>query len=277
MRFKTIFIIFNFVIVCSFLFIFFMPLILLGGEHFGEFFHKNWFIIVIFIATLAVFNVYFIRNWRLFQLLEKENWTALINYLENRIFQEYMLRRNYIKILINAYLVTSNTAAIMKLKNHIADKKPSLIKKFAVQFGIPYLLDNKPEESEKYFGKLLSERGVKEVDWIRWNYAFNLMQLKQFDGAKSEYENFIDNNKDPIIRLLSLYMLNSFPQIDLALRQKIEKRITEFKKAHSPKDWNSRIERSKGNIQILIFTKIIKDASDWIFQYSPSPEDRVLH
>ncbi len=277
MRFKTIFIIFNFVIVCSFLFIFFMPLILLGGDHFGEFFVKNWFIIVLFVVTLGIFNIYFILNWHLFQLLEREDWNTLISYLEKRIFQDRSLRRSYIKILINAYLVTSNTTAIMKLKNHISENKPSLIKVFALQFGIPYLIDNKPEESERYFGKLMTVTGVKDIDWSRWNYAFSLMQLKQFEGAKSEYERFIENKTDPILRLLSLYMLNSFPEVDLALQKKIDGSIAEFKKHYSTSKWQGQVERSKSNIQTLIFSKIISDAAEWIFQYNPPPENRVLH
>ncbi len=254
-----------------------MPLILLGGDHFGDFFVKNWFVIVLFVITLGIFNVYFIRNWYLFQLLEKEDWITLISYLEKRIFQDLSLRRSYIKILINAYLVTSNTTAIMKLKNHLSENKPSLINVFALQFGIPYLLDSKPEESERYFGKLLTVKGVKDSDWIRWNYAFSLMQLKQFEGAKSEYEGFIENKTDPILRLLSLYMLNSFPQVDLALQKKIDGSIAEFKKNYSTRKWQGRIERSKGNIQTLIFSKIISDAGEWIFEYNPLPENRVLH
>jgi hypothetical protein len=277
MRFKTIFVIFNIVILCSFLFIFFMPLILLGPDHFGDFFQKNWFIIILFVAALGIFNTYFIRNWYLFQLLEREDWVTLISFLEKRIFQDRSFRRSYIKILINAYLVTSNTAAIMNLKNHISESQPSLIKKFALQFGIPYLLDNKPEESERYFGKLLTERGTKDIDWIRWNYAFSLMQLKQFEGAKSEYERFMTHKSEPILHLLSLYMLNSFPQVDVAMRQKMESNIADFKKKYTPASWEARLERSKGNIQTLIFSKLIADAGDWIFHYNPAPDSRVLH
>ncbi len=277
MRFKTIFIIFNIVILFSFLFIFFMPLILLGADHFGDFFQKNWFIVILFVAALGIFNAYFIRNWYLFQLLEKEDWVTLISYLEKRIIQDHSFRRSYIKILINAYLVTSNTAAIMNLKNHISENKPTLIKYLALQFGIPYLLDNKPEESERYFGKLLTERGVKDIDWIRWNYAFSLMQLKQFEGAKAEYERFMTHKSDPILHLLSLYMLNSFPQVDTAIRQKMESNIADFKKKYTPTSWQVRIERSKGNIQTLIFSKLISDAADWIFQYNLVPDSRVLH
>ena len=82
MKFKTIFIIFNVVIVFSFLFIFFMPLFLLGGDYFVDFFFNNWFIGILFVITLFIFNFYFLQNWQLFRLLENEDWNKLIEFLE---------------------------------------------------------------------------------------------------------------------------------------------------------------------------------------------------
>ena len=277
MKFKTIFIIFNIVIIFSFLFIFFMPLILLGGEHFSAFFLKNWFIGILFLTTLGLFNLYFINNWMLFSLLEKEDWAALIRYLEKRIYEEKSLRSHYVKILINSYLVTSNLKGIMKLQNELSGRKPSLIQKHALQFGIPYLLDNKPEESEKYFGKLLSSTKVRDVLWIRWNYAFSILQLKQAEGAKIEFLKLLDFSKEPIVCLLSLYLLNSFPASDVMLRVRVDAKINDFRRSYSTEQWKTRLERSKENIEVLILSKIIKEASDWIFEYKPSAENQTVH
>jgi len=277
MKFKTIFIIFNIVIIFSFLFIFFMPLILLGGEHFSAFFLKNWLIGILFLTTLGLFNLYFINNWMLFGLLEKEDWAALIRYLEKRIYEEKSLRSHYVKILINSYLVTSNLKGIMKLQNELSGRKPSLIQKHALQFGIPYLLDNKPEESEKYFGKLLSSTKVRDVLWIRWNYAFSILQLKQAEGAKIEFLKLLDFSKEPIVCLLSLYLLNSFPASDVMLRVRVDAKINDFRRSYSTEQWKTRLERSKENIEVLILSKIIKEASDWIFEYKPSAENQTVH
>ncbi len=277
MKFKTIFIIFNIVIVCSFLFIFFMPLILLGGQHFGTFFLKNWFIGVLFVFTLAIFNFYFLRNWKLFQLLEKEDWQSLTEFLQKRIYNDTVTRQNYVRILINAYLVTSNTEAIAKLETFLSEKKPRLVRQFAIQFGIPYLLINRPEESEKYFGKLLTEKGLRNAGWIRWNYAFSLLQLKELVGARKEFTTIIRGKKDPVLLLLSLYMLNSLKIDDIMLRAQMDEKINEFKKANTRENWDRKIERAKGNIQVLILSKIIKEASDWVFQQKPIAESDSVH
>ena len=132
MRFKTIFIIFNIVIIISFLFIFFMPLLLLGVGQFDDFLAKNWISGVLFVLALGGFNAYFIRNWRLFELLEKEDWQSLIAYLEEAIYDKRRINRRHTKILINSYLVTSNTDAILKLGAFLSEQKPEIVPSFAI-------------------------------------------------------------------------------------------------------------------------------------------------
>jgi len=277
MRFKTIFIIFNIVIVFSFLFIFFMPLILLGGEHFSGFFRQNWFIVALFIATLAVFNTYFLRNWGLFHLLEREDWAALIDYLEDRIYQKGQLRKSSVKILLNAYLVTSRTSEIGRLRSYVSERKPSLVGEFAIQFGIPYLIENRPEESERYFGKLLAESRIKERNWVRWNHAFSLMQLKQFDAAKQEFLTLIDTTRNPLVQLLSIYMMNSFPNVQGEEKTLVEEKIAALKGRYSQQEMSDRVEKAKGNVQVLIFSKVIKDAMDWIYRHNPTSKNVTIH
>ncbi len=69
MKFKTIFILFNAVIIFSFLIIYFMPLMMLGWEYATVFWSKNWFLPLLFAGVLALLNTYFISNWKLFSLL----------------------------------------------------------------------------------------------------------------------------------------------------------------------------------------------------------------
>jgi hypothetical protein len=277
MKFKTIFIIFNLVIIFSFLVIFFMPLFLLGKEYFITFLLNNWYISILFLITIVIFNSYFIHNWNLFQLLEREDWVGLISYLENRIYKKNYIRKNNLKILMNSYLVTSNAEGIFTLKEHVEQKKPLLAKYFAISFGLPYLLLNRPSESERYFGKLLSEKGVRESGWIHWNYAFSLMQLKEMEGAKKEYTALIEQTKDQVLLLLSLYMLNSLPGLDLLTRSRMDEKIDFFQKQHSRDSWLRKMDRYRGNLQTLILSKIIMEAGEWVFQYKPAECKETVH
>ena len=87
MKLKAVFLLFNAVLVASFLLIFLMPLFLLGAGSFPLFWGRNWIIGVVFLATLAAVNLYFALNWRIFTSLEREDWPALIVQLEERVLR----------------------------------------------------------------------------------------------------------------------------------------------------------------------------------------------
>ena len=155
MKFKTIYILFNAVILLSFGFIFLMPLFLLGGDYFSLFVSKNWIAGALFLLTLIVINGYFLSNWKLFRLLETEDWRGLIRLLEQRVYRKGRFGKGTIKMLINAYVVTSNVEKISDLESRLREKRPRLLRTYALQFGIPYLLKMKddPKSAESYFGR----------------------------------------------------------------------------------------------------------------------------
>jgi hypothetical protein len=276
MKFKTIFIIFNLVIVFSFLIIFFMPLLLLGAEHFSEFFINNWYIGLLFIATLAIFNSYFIANWKLFQLLEKEDWLRLIEYLEDKIYKKGKTHKNYLKILINSYLVTSQSDAILKLKDHVEQIRPSRINNFSVAFGLPYLLSNRSEEAERYYGKLLAQKRVRERLWIKWNYGFSLLQVKEGEGAKREFLALLESN-NPIIVLLSLYLLSSLGIGDSGEKPVLTAKKAEILNRYSKAQWERKVNRHKSNLQALIFSRLIAEATNWLFESGQESDLQTVH
>ena len=276
MKFKTIFIIFNLVIVFSFLVIFFMPLLLLGTEHFSEFFVNNWYISLLFIATLAIFNSYFIVNWRLFQLLEKEDWLGLIEYLEDKIYKHRKVQKNYLKILVNSYLVTSQSEEILKLKDHVEHMRPNLIRQFSVAFGLPYLLTNRSEEAERYYGKLLAQKRIRERTWIRWNYGFSLLQVKEAEGAKKEFFALLESD-NPIIVLLSLYLLSSLAAGDDDAKSVLDGKAEEIRSRYSKARWEKKLNRHKSNLQAMIFSRLIAEASNWLFETEEVSKAKTVH
>ncbi len=271
MRFKTIYVIFNIVIIVSFLFIFFMPLLLLGREHFGEFLLRNWPSAALFVVALAGFNVYFVRSWKLFELLEREDWTGLIGHLEQEIYGKGRITRRHVKILINAYLVASRMEEIIRLHGHLSERRPALTNTFAIPFGIPYLLLNRPADSERYFGEVLASVRPRDRGWVSWNHAFSRVQLREVDAARSEFEALLADGRDPVLFLLSLYMLDSLSRGDEREREAVEARAREFRRRHSQKAWNKRVEGARENMEVLVLSRIIKQASDWVFGVAAAP------
>ena len=203
-------------------------------------------------------------KWKLFNLLESENWHELIDYLENEIYKKNLIHNDSIRILLNAYLVTSKLDSIKKLEKYLSDKKPNLVFKHSLAFSVPYLLKSEPEESEKFFGKLLSYSGLKEKDWMRWNYAFSLMQRKQFEAARAELLEIYEHSKKYLPYLLALYFLNSYAKHDSEIRKKVDfgrKKLTE---EPNLKRLKREISSSSDNMEALILTQIIEEAYSWL-------------
>ena len=183
MSFKTIFIIFNTIILASFLVIFLLPIFYLGLDFFPNFIKSNWIALIIFSIFMLGFNFYFISNWKLFSLLEKENWLILIDFLENNIFKKNKIQKKYIKILINTYILTNKIKSIQALAEFIAANKAELLVHYPIEFGIPYLFSEEHKKAEEYFNGLLKIEKIKNREWISWNYAFALMKQNKTEEA----------------------------------------------------------------------------------------------
>jgi len=277
MKFKTIYILFNAVILLSFGFIFLMPLLLLGSDYFALFVSKNWIAGVLFLLTLIIINGYFLWNWKLFRLLESEDWRGLIHLLEYRVFQKGRCRKATVKMLINAYVVTSNVDKISALESHLREKKSTLLRTFALQFGIPYLLKMKdePKAAETYFGRAAEGTNVPHRDWLRWSYASALLLERQFDAAKVTLQELLDSKIDPVLQLLAVHSLSFFAGTDPRLAERVEGDRKALAQRFTSAQWDRRIESNSKNIQIVLFNGIIRDAKSWLFEQPGATAGKV--
>ncbi len=268
MKLKAIFALFNGVLLASFLLIFFMPLFLLGSDYFLQFWaSKNWAIAAVFLITLGLLNAYFIMNWGLFKHLEREDWPALVSYLEERILGRGMVRPMYVRMILNAYLITSNTEGILALEAYLKSKKPRLIARYGLQFGIPYLLMKDPAVSEAFFASLLANARVSDRDWVRWNHAFSLLQQGRSEDVKSELAGLLESARDPVLRMLTLYLLDVFGQGDAQVGRRVTEGRERLTGELTTGEMNRRIEKSGENMEVVVLSKIVSDARDWL--YSP--------
>jgi len=226
---------------------------------------KTWFALAVFLVILGLFNAYFAINWNFFHLLEKEDWYGLIKHMEYKIYTKRSINRYNVKFLINFYICTSNIDGIFRLKDYLKTNKPILIGFFAIQFGIPYLLSQKYEEAKDFFEKLLTLRSTRGKDWIKWNYGISLMKCNKADNAKSEFLSLLSFKNDPIVYLLSLYMLNSLKDSDTTVKRVISKASNDFKQHFSPETWKKRVANKNANIEVVSLRNVIQEASDWIY------------
>lgn len=268
MKFKTIFIVFNVIIICSFLFIFFMPLALLGWEYSQVFWERNWVLAAIFIVIIAALNVFFGANWRLFSLLEKEDWPALVAYLEDRIFVKGRLYGQYIKLLVNTYMVSSNVAGIEKLEEYIRGKKPALLERNALLFGVPHVLRNDGADMERYFGTFLDSKRVESRDWVSWNYAFALLLEKKLPEADGRLRSLVADSRDAAVKLLSLYFVDTVSSglHDMSAPDPlIEGGKASLKKKYTREKFARELENAKAEVHIVILSRLLDDAMNWLY------------
>jgi hypothetical protein len=265
MKFKAIFSLFNGVLILSFLMIFLMPLFLLGVDYFTMFWERNWAIAIVFVVTLAALNTYFFMNWGLFKHLEREDWPRLISFLEERILGRGQARRMYVRMLLNAYLITSNTEGIRALEEYLKKKRPVLIGTFSVQFGIPYLLMKDPAISEARFSAMLADGRISDRSWIRWDRSFSLIQLGRRDDARAELADILESEREPVLRMLCLYLLDVCSGQDPEAVGKLAGWKEALKKDINDREMGKRIEKAAENVQVVILAKIVQDARRWLY------------
>ncbi|HET7839490.1 MAG TPA: hypothetical protein VFL04_06990 [Rectinemataceae bacterium] len=271
MKFRTIFILFNIVIIVSFLFVFLLPFFLLGAEYSLGFWKGNWYLALFFLALIAALNAFFLFNRKVFTLVESEDWGALSAHLVDLIFVQHKYRPTHIRLLVNAYLLQSNVEGIERLEAELAAKKPALLRSNALLFGVTRLLRNRPAEAEAFFAKYLEAREVQTRDWLRFDYAFSLvLQRRIADAVPILREGAL--SRDAVLSLLSAYLLGSLGAASLseqegraelvAFAEAARARLT--KRFGGPR-WSREVDRAKNEVHIVILSKLIDDAGAWLF------------
>ncbi|MCF7927543.1 MAG: hypothetical protein K9L68_00505 [Spirochaetales bacterium] len=265
MKFKAIFIIFNGVIVASFAFVFLMPLFLLGSDYAALFWERNWYIAILFIIVIAGLNFYFLSNWRMFMLLEKEDWDALKAFLHEKIFPKGRFSKQHVRLYIHTCLVKSDLEALKEIEGYLRKKRPGYLSSFALSLGIPHLAANDALDMQEYFGTFLDKPRVQEPEWIRWNYAYSLLMQKKRDEAKDLLLDLEKDSKDPVVRLLSLYLLDAYGASDSEIRERVDNSRSKFIRAYPKSKWEKELNKRSDNVQILVMGSLIRDAAEWMY------------
>ncbi|MFW5717153.1 MAG: hypothetical protein ACOCW3_00965 [Spirochaetota bacterium] len=265
MKFRLLFIVFNVVILASFLLILLTPAFVLGWEYTSVFWSTNWPVGLVFLVVLAALNGYFVYNWRVFTLLEREDWAALMDYLETVLLEKKRITRQRVRILVNAYVVTGKVEKIGDLESFLRDERPNLVPRLAIELGIPHLLSNDGERMIEYFGRMKDRRGVPDPVWVRWCYAFALMTAERYDEAKVELAAVLEQTRDVLLRVLTAHMLEPFGGQDEEIAQRVREEREALRAKLTREKIDRELERQRQNLQVLFLTSRIGEARDWVF------------
>jgi hypothetical protein len=267
-KFKSIFIIFNVIILISFSMIFFMPAFLLGPQYARMFWHQSWYLAVIFFLVLISLDGYFLVHWKLFSFLEKEDWSSLQSYTKGKIINSRIISSQQINLFLNSCLMLNDLSSIEVVGNKLQEKSPKTIQKYLAGFGIPVLLRHNGKEIIHFFGPTWDQLDTSNnhLDpWIGWMYSFGLLLEKQDIKAQEVLLAVLPKvKKASPLELLTYYLLKNFPDDQVALKsQNYKQTITA---SYSLDKWSKHMENSRDTIQVLLLQSIIKEASDWLYQ-----------
>ncbi|MDC7221841.1 MAG: hypothetical protein PQJ59_18055 [Spirochaetales bacterium] len=270
MKFKTIFILFNIIVLFAFLFITLIPLVMLGNEYSSLFWSQNWILVALFVLFISLLDGYFVINWKLFHYLEEEDWPGLLYYLEEKIFDQKKLKKRYVSLYINGALSVSNLDKIDRLEAEVRDKKPDLFRITGLQFGVNRLLKKDAAGAELFFHEILAMDKVHDREWILWCLAFSCYSGKRVDEAMEPLMEILESKtKDKVLRLLDCYLLDTLrDKIPMEKQTLLSEKTLELKKETiSLSAWNRALEKSReSNILSVFMSSLIEDARKWIGQ-----------
>ena len=271
MKFKNLIIIFIIIIFFIILITGFLPELLAGAEYAASFRYVTLPLMLFMGLLLVSMSVFFLLNYRLFTLLEREDWPALSYYLEQKIYGKGRYNLQKVRLLASSYLVVNDYVSVLKLENKTQIAKPSIIKKNVLIFGAARILGGNQKDAAGFFKTYLDEGKSSEKPWIRWYYGFSLLLCSDFKLAEPEFMSLAVSSDDALITGLSSYFL------DTSLARNSKKtdecriiaengRNRVIKALKNLNNWKKETDRIGTEIHIAIIKKYINSAGNWVFE-----------
>lgn len=216
-------------------------------------------------------NLFFILNWKLYALLEREDWPAIHTLLSERLYTKGKFTNLNVRLMVNTCLLLSDMEGIQKLEETLRTKKSDMLKTHALLFGVARILKNKPEESIDFFLKYAGVKDVKNPDWIDFNLGFSYQLAFKKQEAYDIFAPLARRTKDAVIKSMTLYFLEPLLVTSNGEMQKdIQELITAGKaqitKRFSQVAFEKELEQAKSEIQVVIYAKVLDDVSAWLYK-----------
>jgi hypothetical protein len=270
LKFKSIFIIFNTIVVFFLLAVCLIPLFILGPDLVSLFWAAGWPLVLVLVFALTALNVFYFSKRRLYYLLEREDWPALQDYLEQQVISRGHYTSRMVRLLANTYLVMSDSAGVMTLENKAAIANPALIEENALVFGAARILGGDTAGAANFFSLRLEKGKIKDTSWLRWYYGFSLLLNRQFEKAAAEFKALATESSDALITGLSSYFLwdtlRKHAEDGKECRAKAQEgrdRVVQFVKTAA--GWNREAVKIETEVHAAIIKQYIGKAGTWLF------------
>jgi hypothetical protein len=264
LKFKLIFVIFNLAFLVFLFVLYFMPFFVFGSGAASYFRYSIWPLALFLIVILAVLDVYYALNHRLFPLLEREDWPALSSYLEEQVLGKGRYSNRLVKLLATTYLVMADVPAVAELENRIAIAKPALVERNALVFGAARIL------GKDYAGalRIFSSRTGRGGDWLNCYYGFTLLLDRKPKEAAEQFRLLAAGSADALISGLAAWFLADTLGGRTGESYKAaaeEGRLRVRKNLKNRAAWDAELGKLETDVHVVVLRKYLIEAGDWIF------------
>ena len=281
MKFKYLIIAFGIIIVIIISISAFLPMLLAGSDGkspIGDFSAPYAFnvryvlfpLLVFMLLLLGFVCIYFFLNYRLFSLLEREDWPALAYYLENKIYVKGKFTARNVRLLASSYLVISDFQSVLKLEGKTQLAKPSEISRNVLLFGSARILSGNYPEAAEFFRTHIDKCKPADKQWVRLFFGFSQLLSGSFQAAEPEFSSLAVSSDDALVAGLAAYFLHSSigkkssdPNKCRELAETGRDRV--IKSVKNLKNWNKEVFKTGTDIHIAIIRKYIDETRQWIF------------
>ena len=274
MKFKYLIIVFGIIIAFFLVILAMLPGALLESEAAASFRNIIWPMFLLLILALIGMVVYFLFNYRLLSLLEREDWPALAFYLEQKIYGKGRYNSRNVRLLATSYLVMTDYIGILRLESKAIIAKSSVVEDNILLFGVTRVLSGSHSEAAAFFRTHLEKgllRKAKEEQWLRWFYGFSQMLAGFFSQAEPEFISLAISSSNALVTGLSSYFLyhtlarqSLRPAECRTVAENGRERVA--KMVINQEGWKKEIEKSRTEVHITIIMKYINEAGVWLFK-----------
>ena len=169
MKLKSLFIIFNIVLILIFLSLFVLPSLLLDSSFSASFWKQNIIYSSILLIILIIIDIIYFYFQKIISYIENDNCKNLTLYLKNKIYNKNKIKKLYLKLLLDCYYLTPEYKKIIKLRILVYEKNIRLYNKFLLVFSVFEIIFGNYEDAYS----MLINSNVKQkeygafIEWFR--------------------------------------------------------------------------------------------------------------
>lgn len=172
LKFKYLIIVFCIIIIITVLITILLPKLLAGPLISVNLFNIILPLVIIMVLLLIGVFIFFLSNYRLLSLLEREDWPALSYYLEQKVLVKGRYSNRKVQLLASSYMVVSDYASVLKLENKAIHAKPAVVSKNALIFGIARILSGDQKGAAAFFKTYMDRGNPKKINGFAGITAF---------------------------------------------------------------------------------------------------------